>query len=238
MWIYFIFAVCQWLPTNHRLFYGDTSPFRRDRCQLCSMGSKEDIHHTMFLCPALDTPRQQLHNAVQGALEKWKLPFSNLQVDLKGKTIAYFRKISEMFETKVPKDRLSILANDFWKVNSQKPNVPRAIFANVLGKAINESQSAVSLSESLVTILVEHFRLNVEALSSCLIHSRLLYEWCSEREEDSLFGSLENFRSTSLDGKNTLFVYLHPPGNEDKYLYVNTNKIQELVLPSFQQGFY
>src|SRR3954451_1879587 len=26
MWIYFIFAVCQWLPTNHRLFYGDESP--------------------------------------------------------------------------------------------------------------------------------------------------------------------------------------------------------------------
>src|SRR5690348_6498853 len=109
----------------------------------------------MFLCPALDTPRQQLHNALENALEKWKLPFSNVQVNLKGKTTGYFRKISEIFEQKVPKDRLSILANDFWKVNSHKLNVPRAIFANVLRKAVNESQSVMSLSESLVSIFAE-----------------------------------------------------------------------------------
>ena len=39
LWLYFIFAICQWLPTNHRLFYQDKSPFQRDRCQLCLNGS-------------------------------------------------------------------------------------------------------------------------------------------------------------------------------------------------------
>ena len=80
----------------------------------------------MFICPALDTPRKQLHIAVQNALEKWKLPFSSLQVDFKRKMTGYFRKISfEIADQKLRQSRISILAEDFWKANSRKANVPR-----------------------------------------------------------------------------------------------------------------
>ena len=67
-------ALRQWLPTNHRLYYGDSSPFQRETCLLCLMGSKEDIFHTLLVCPALSTPRFQLNQALQGIC-KVEAPF-------------------------------------------------------------------------------------------------------------------------------------------------------------------
>ena len=103
----------------------------------------------MFICPALDTPRKQLHIAVQNALEKWKLPFSSLQVDFKRKMTGYSRKISfERADQKLPQSRISMLAEDFWKANSHKANVPRAAFETELRKALTENQHMVSLTEA------------------------------------------------------------------------------------------
>lgn len=36
-WLYFIFGVCQWLPTNHRVYYADNSGTGRTKCKLCLM---------------------------------------------------------------------------------------------------------------------------------------------------------------------------------------------------------
>ena len=88
----------------------------------------------------------------------------------------------------------------------------------------------VSLTEDFLKVFAKHLCLNVEALSSCLTHSSLLSEWCSERVEDSLFGSLGNFRSTPLEGKNIVFVYLRAPSAEGKFLEMNFEKIKQLVL--------
>ena len=43
MWLYFIFAVCQWLPTNHRVFYGNKSERHPEYCQLCLQSGTEDL---------------------------------------------------------------------------------------------------------------------------------------------------------------------------------------------------
>jgi hypothetical protein len=49
MWLYFIFAVCQWLPTNHRVFYGNKSERHPEYCQLCLQSGTEDIRHDAHL---------------------------------------------------------------------------------------------------------------------------------------------------------------------------------------------
>ncbi len=93
-----------------------------------------------------------------------------------------------------------------------------------------EEQHLVSLTEGFLKVFTKHLCLNVEALSSCLTHSRLIPEWCLERVEDALFGSLGNFQSSPLEGKNILFVSLNAPSTDGKLLEKNVQKIKQLVL--------
>jgi hypothetical protein len=49
-WLYFIFAVCQWLPTNYRMnYYMDGS---QKRCNLCLCKALDTMDH-LLQCPAL-----------------------------------------------------------------------------------------------------------------------------------------------------------------------------------------
>jgi hypothetical protein len=48
-WLYFIFAICQWLPTNDRFNHDDA--FKR-QCHLCLTGAKDGLEH-ILVCPAL-----------------------------------------------------------------------------------------------------------------------------------------------------------------------------------------
>ena len=61
-WIYFIFATCQWLPTNRRTFYNDKSPYGRQKCQLCLSREQETIEH-MWKYPAF--AREQWKSGTQ-----------------------------------------------------------------------------------------------------------------------------------------------------------------------------
>jgi len=74
-WIYFIFAVCQWLPTNHRIFYKDKSGFLLDKCQFCVSGAKEDMTH-FWNCAAFAQDRENLRSVMIQTLIKWNLPFA------------------------------------------------------------------------------------------------------------------------------------------------------------------
>src|SRR3978361_1423972 len=58
-WLYFIFGVCQWLPTNHRVYYADNSGTGRTKCKLCLMDTEEDLAH-VFECPALASEHSSL----------------------------------------------------------------------------------------------------------------------------------------------------------------------------------
>ena len=63
-WLYFVFAACQWLPTNHRLFYKDKSEYCRDKCPLCLSNQVEDMAH-ILVCPALRDVQCDLRISVQ-----------------------------------------------------------------------------------------------------------------------------------------------------------------------------
>jgi hypothetical protein len=49
-WIYFIFAICQWLPTNHRINYTKDELSRK--CNLCLCNEVEKMDH-LLCCPGL-----------------------------------------------------------------------------------------------------------------------------------------------------------------------------------------
>ena len=56
-WIFFIFAVCDWLPPNYRIH--KHSDKRKTICNLCQGNSAETNEH-LFLCPALREEQNSL----------------------------------------------------------------------------------------------------------------------------------------------------------------------------------
>ena len=78
-WIFFIFDACRWLPTNHRCFYEDKSPFSREKCQLCLMSVKETTEH-MWICPAFRTEREELYTAMTKMLMETGIPYANRKI--------------------------------------------------------------------------------------------------------------------------------------------------------------
>ena len=139
---------------------------------------------------------------------------------------------------KITSERLSLLLEDFWNSNAHKPSVPRVTFVPEVKKALVEHNLFVtsSITENLASILVKHLHLSVEAVTSCLDHSRHLPEWCADRPVDSRFGSLGNFLDVPLAGKNILFVSLQAPSKTsfDKKM----EKVKRLVLSNFQRESY
>ena len=64
-WIFFIFAVCDWLPTNYRLHKRDQENIN---CDLCQMGNT--------FSAAQQRPKQHLLRVqVEKVLAKWNLPY-------------------------------------------------------------------------------------------------------------------------------------------------------------------
>ncbi len=75
-WIFFIFAACQWLPTNRRIFYEDQIFPGREKCQLCLMGVKETMDH-LWTCPAFRVEREELFEEMKTKLVDIGLPFAD-----------------------------------------------------------------------------------------------------------------------------------------------------------------
>ena len=74
-WLYFIFGVCQWLPTNYRVHYTDESAFDRTKCVLCLMDAEENMSH-LFVCPALASEHCLLRMAIEEKLKEWDVPWA------------------------------------------------------------------------------------------------------------------------------------------------------------------
>ena len=136
LWLYYIFAVCQWLPTNHRSLYNvQTIP----NLEICVMGEVEDTKHTMLTCPALIAPREQLNKSLQRKLVQWRLPFAECSIQFQRKlcerwTTKAWKELNGVFD--ISQDRLRILARDFWTANMKKSTIPSATFLTHLRETI------------------------------------------------------------------------------------------------------
>ena len=214
-WVYFIFAVCQWLPTNHRLFYEDKSPYCRDICHLCSLGEIEDMEH-LWKCPAFDKERLNLRSSILAKIAQWKLPFSNWSVG--GSEDRILKRLISFCqqEDQLSLERRKILALDFWKTNNQKSSFPFSSFLPNLRRVASNCSwiqnhiipdANFSLNTALSELLARNLHLSVEANTSSLSRSPLFYEWCSLDVKDAVFGSAGSFMEAPLSGKNVLLVY-------------------------------
>jgi len=76
-WVYFIFAACQWLPTNYSLYRKVKSDRSRTSCLLCLSNSTETVDH-LLICPALIPESTQLRRSVLRVLSECKFPFASL----------------------------------------------------------------------------------------------------------------------------------------------------------------
>ena len=117
----------------------------------------------------------------------------------------------EVFKQKISTERICTLVKDFWDNKNHKPNVPRVAFVTHLKSVLTAQQSRPrSLTENLLNVFIKHFQLGVEVGSSCLNHSRLLPEWCSETRR---------IQFLDLSG-----VSWHPSCWKDKILKRNSRK--------------
>src|ERR1700761_331550 len=74
-WVYFIFLVCDWLPTNLRR--NKHSDMKRTVCHLCQCAATEDMLH-VFTCPALRKEQNDFREQVNAVFRKWDLPYGNI----------------------------------------------------------------------------------------------------------------------------------------------------------------
>jgi hypothetical protein len=110
----------------------------------------------MLVCPALTEPRSQLFRALQGALAKWKLPFHQLQTDFKGRTCNHWKNASlEAFRMSgISRERLTLLAEDFWNTHCHKSCIPYSRFIPSVQKALlaHQQSTITAIPEDLMTI--------------------------------------------------------------------------------------
>jgi hypothetical protein len=82
LWLYYIFAVCQWLPTNHRSLYNVQIIPNLELCKLCVTGEVEDMKHTLLTCPALsaqgsNSKNHSSENSSSGDYRLQNLPYNS-----------------------------------------------------------------------------------------------------------------------------------------------------------------
>lgn len=61
VWLFYVFLICNWLPTNYRRAKG--TPGRDATCTLCTGTSVENARH-LFSCPALHSASEQLRDGI------------------------------------------------------------------------------------------------------------------------------------------------------------------------------
>jgi hypothetical protein len=123
-WMYYIFAVCQWLPTNHRVHKEDKSGLDLEKCKLCTLDQVEDINHILS-CPALLPEQKIFFESVEKKLLEWRVPYTDKHIESKrDRTFRlYVRTISkELSFSRYPylEQKLHLLISDFCEANVLK----------------------------------------------------------------------------------------------------------------------
>src|ERR1700733_7772660 len=117
-WIFFVFAACDWLPTNYRIHcHSDKS---KTKCNLCQGNAIETTEH-LFVCPALKAEQNSLREHIDVTFKKWVIPYSALG-HLPGSTTKC--QWIKMLQSKLSKNRKALtlsnekmqqLVEDYWK---------------------------------------------------------------------------------------------------------------------------
>jgi len=204
-WVYFIFAICQWLPTNYCLYRKLPDGDAKTSCLLC-LGRKTETADHFFDCPALDEEVRQLKESVQRILCESKFPFASLPVPpWRENLISNWVAAAGSFLSKfLTLSKLQRMALDFFYANSHKQFIEVRHFVVRVATAIREqAQGARAIPECLLTCLASCFNLEVEGNTDVLHRCVAFTEWYSRSPNDTWFGSKGNPLQLTFRGKNT-----------------------------------
>jgi len=224
-WIYYIFAICQWLPNNHRVHYSESVSSDLQKCKLCLMNVVEDTNH-IFSCPALLSEQMNLHAQMEAKLKSWKVLLAEKQIEsLEHRTCRIWFKtastalITSGDDTKhqeaLSSEGLWSLIRQYWTHNMLSGQ--KRLMVN-LRAALKKSSScptlkcqmtcSVTIHKGLLEVLAQRLHLQVEGITKALHRSSLFSEWCSSDPADITFGARGSLEKQDLAGHNT-FIFLH-----------------------------
>jgi len=189
-WIYYIFAISQWLPTNQGVHYSDTGELDLHKCKLCLLNVVEDTDH-ISTCPALASEHVKLQTIIEQKLRTWHISSVEKEIEsLEEHTYkSWFRAVRSVFAFPddlnatevVSSERLWFLTKEFW---SHNPNSNLKRFMDSLHATLKNSLSypsevtykdkcVVGIPNALLTILAQSLQLQVEGNSNALHRSPL-----------------------------------------------------------------
>ena len=203
-WVYFIFAACEWLPTNYRLYSKIPTLDYRTSCVLC-LGNKIDTMEHLLECPALAAEQRNLALVSQHTITKWKFPFSAVRNTPQTHTVErWICAGKSLLGPKLNLERLSWMAVKFYQTNCHKQFLGTRHFLQRVGASLKQD-IRTNLADSLLGILASEFKLSLEGISNVLSHQTVFGEWCSDYPDDAWFGSRKDALEGDFSGLNTYF---------------------------------
>jgi len=122
-WFFFIFAICDWLPTNHRVHGHDKDKDKGStKCNLCQGNTIETMAH-LFTCPALRNEQNSLREHIDDTFRKWIIPYSALGhlpgFTLKSHWIHILQKklANNSRRLTLSNEKMQQLVEDYWTAN-------------------------------------------------------------------------------------------------------------------------
>jgi len=210
-WLFFIFGVCQWLPTNYRINYHTDDRFKK--CSLCLSGAEETMDH-LLCCPALVEEQVYLKQIAKSSFSYWNIPYSTLPFISRGHGL---RRIwtsaarENLALEDISSSRLDILTNAFWKANQSKPFIPTRSFleslSEVLDNRVLSPFSNLLPRQDLLSVLIQEFSLQTHGLTDSLHSSPLFGDWNSLSPTDLPFGAKLWSEPKNLFGSNAFFFH-------------------------------
>jgi hypothetical protein len=133
-WLYYIMAVCQWLPTNYRMNYHRDVSLKS--CNFCLGNSLDTMDH-LLRCPALAKEQVHLKEQVVSKFDFWDIPYASVPQkprELILRTHWRFLARQKFSSTVISDLRLDLLINGFYKANSAKHFISSRSFVECLSK--------------------------------------------------------------------------------------------------------
>ena len=162
-WLYFVFAICQWLPTNHRMHYS-----KNDRCNLCLTNSQDDMNH-LLLCPALLNEHLVMKEEMKSKFSQWNIPLSSIPLHSREQKTCkrLFIAAREKTLPSISDSRLVNLTKAYWKANRFKQHISTENFLQDLNRALNIRfpNRCVYLRNDLLALLIQTFTLQTHGFT-------------------------------------------------------------------------
>ena len=117
-WLFYIFGVCQWLPTNYRINYYTDDILKRH----CASLGRRKLWIISYVARLVEE-QINLKQVIKSNFSDWNIPYSTLpfisrEQGLRSRWKSAARGLAL---NEITSSRLDILTNGFWKANQAKP---------------------------------------------------------------------------------------------------------------------